>query len=1553
LRSQPDSLEAVRGLGVAAFRFGRLAESEALFRRGLTLRPKSPGLHTNLGEVLRLLERRNEALDHVRQALEGDPTLPEAWNTLGLIHHDQGHLNEAEAAYREAIRLRPRFAAAFINLGITLGALYRGAESVEAFRAALQIDPENALALTNLGKVLGQMGDPDLFDEAEALCRRAAELDPHLADAMTNLGGVLQLQGRLDGSLACFHRALALEPRRAAPSRSIGFLLQQRGQYDQAQGFFENAHLLRPDPARYHTDLGGLAIERERFDEAARHYRLALEHAAVPLEARIGLGHSLMELGRLDEAEACFREALEIDPSLPLVWAFLARLQAETGDLALSCQSARTALAIRPPPAQAYCRLAANLGGSLPDADVAAMEALLDQKYLHDGARATLYFGLATVRDERGLYGEAASSLRRANALRLKVREARGDRYHAGARSDFVDRLIASFSGEFLRPRRGWGDPDQRPVFVVGLPRSGTTLVEQILASHPQVHGAGELLHVHEVFQELPALVGRPSMDPFTALGALDRATARVAARSYFERLESSATLTATRVVDKLPANIDFLGLISMLWPGSRVIVCHRDYRDIAVSCWQTDFGAIRWANDPEDIAQFFADYRRLLEHWRETRPLEWLDIVYEDVVRDMEASARRMIGFLGLEWDPACLTFHHTRRVVRTASVAQVRKPIYSRSLGRWRRYQGHLRPLFRALERHGVAGGGRDGPGADPVPGLPDELGDAPDSDRVVEGGMPGGQAVARSGALQQALALHVQGHLEDAEPLYRDVLLRDPDSVAALQGLGVLAFHLGRADEAASLFARGLALRPRSASLHANLASVLRVLKRLDEAADHVHTALERDACSPEAWNTKGLVAHDQRRYQDAEAAYHRAIRLRPSFAAAHLNLGITRAALRRWGDAEDALRTALEIDPGNPLGMTSLGRVLSEIGDPDLLDEAESLCREAVRRQPRLTVAHINLGITLHARRRRTEAADALRMALEIDPDNPLALTRLGRILGEAGDVDLLDEAEALCRRALALAPHLAEAFDHLGDVLRFEGRLNEAMEQYDRAIELEPSWAGPLWHVGLLFQETGRYEQAAQFYKVAQSLDGDIGRYHAHFGRLSMARDQHEEAIRHYELSLSYDPDNPETFVALGRAVMAAGRHDDADARFREASRIDPMATEPWASLSRLQAERGEFDLACEMARTALALQPRLGPAYCQLACILKDRLPDADLEALRGLLDHKYVPEGGRASLRFALAEVMEARGQYEEAAALVEAANALRSRVRAAMGQAYDPDSHSRTVDGFIAAFTPDYLVPRRGWGPLDPRPVFVVGLPRSGTTLVEQILASHPGVYGAGELTDAFMVFESLPALTGQPDTDFFAALNDLDPATAKTAARRYLGRLESVAPPGTARVVDKMPENIILLGLIAVLWPGAKVIVCSRDYRDIAVSCWQTDFAMIGWAHDAEHIARRLADYRRILEHWERTRPLAWLEVRYEELVGDLEGQSRRMIQFLGLDWDPACLRFHTTRRVVCTASLTQVRRPLYSHSVGRWRTYKTLVPSLFQALERHGLADPTDP
>jgi tetratricopeptide (TPR) repeat protein len=566
------------------------------------------------------------------------------------------------------------------------------------------MDKQGALDLAKQAQILLELKDPDLLDEAEDHLRRALALAPGSATVLTQLGRVFGAQGRFNEGLACFKQAIGQAPRDVSIRLSVAELLSGCGRFDEAERVLAGAELLDSNDARLHAQLGKLAIARGRFAEAGRHFRAALALDTTLAEARSGLGLALEGQGQFDEAENCFLDALSSNPSLTAPLIALAKLQADRGDFEESCRSARQALTRCPNLAEAYWRLAMNLKAALPDSDIRAIERLRDHKYVSHGLRAGLGFALGAVFDARGLYDQAAEHFAAANAVKAAVKVAKGQSFDPDQYSVSIDRIITTFTPVLLVRCRGWGDPDPRPVFVVGLPRSGTTLVEQILSSHSQVHGAGELRDALNLFNALPELTGRPGIDAFEAASTLGPDSARAVARRYIAALDRLAPSTAQCVVDKMPDNFLMLGLIAMLWPEARVIVCRRDLRDIALSCWQTPFSTNPWTNQWEHIARRFADHQRLLAHWNRAKPVAWLDVSYEELVRDVEGHARRMIAFLGLEWEPGCLEFHKTQRVVRTASQVQVREPIHTHSVGRWQRYESTLQPLIEAFKRFGV---------------------------------------------------------------------------------------------------------------------------------------------------------------------------------------------------------------------------------------------------------------------------------------------------------------------------------------------------------------------------------------------------------------------------------------------------------------------------------------------------------------------------------------------------------------------------------------------------------------------------------------------------------------------------------------------------------------------------------------------------------------------------------------------------------------------------------------------------------------------------------
>ena len=701
LKASPGQPDVLHLLGVVAFQKGDFSRAIQLICQAIEANPAAAPYHCNLGEVHRAMGAGEQAESSYRRALALNENFPEAWNNLGLVRQAGGKLNQAMDCFRRAIALREGYAMAHNNLGNALRQSEQVDQAIAEFRKAVAAQPDLAEAHSNLGQVLLEINEPD---EAAIHCRKAVDLRPDFAEARSNLGNVLRAQGRLAEAKACYAQALRQRPDTAMIYNNMAQALQEEGQLAEAVRWYDQALQREPHSARFHCNLASTLEEQGDADQAQARYRRALELDPAYAEAHVGMGQVLQDRGQWQEAMACFDEAIRLKPTLAPAHVSRGHLLTELGDFDQAVACFREALRLDRRSAAAYAELALTLGEKLSEEDAAAIQSLLAGGNVPIRRCEPMHSGLAAFFDSRGQFPLAAEHARKANELEKARRQVAGQGYDPDAHSRFVDRLIQTFSADYFAATRGWGDDSDRPVVIVGMPRSGTTLLEQILASHPRAFGAGELPEIRDLFEGLPRQLNL-SAEPVDCVARLDRQAAGELGRRYVARL-GELNGQALRVVDKMPDNYLYLGLIATLLPKARIIHCRRDVRDVAVSCWITSFKSIRWACDETWIARRIGDYLRLMDHWRAVLPTPMLDVDYEGVVSDIESASRRIVEWCRLDWDPACLEFHKTRRQVRTASLRQVRQPVYSRSVARWKRYQQELAGLF-ALCRQNPARG------------------------------------------------------------------------------------------------------------------------------------------------------------------------------------------------------------------------------------------------------------------------------------------------------------------------------------------------------------------------------------------------------------------------------------------------------------------------------------------------------------------------------------------------------------------------------------------------------------------------------------------------------------------------------------------------------------------------------------------------------------------------------------------------------------------------------------------------------------------------------
>jgi tetratricopeptide (TPR) repeat protein len=715
-------------------------------------------------------------------------------------------------------------------------------------------------------------------------------------------------------------------------------------------------------------------------------------------------------------------------------------------------------------------------------------------------------------------------------------------------------------------------------------------------------------------------------------------------------------------------------------------------------------------------------------------------------------------------------------------------------------------------------------------------------------------------------------------------------------------------------------------------------------LDQAARAYQTLLAQNPDHADALHLLGVVALQCGRPARAVEHIGRAVALNPGVAAYQANRAEAYRVLGQHLRAVECCRIALGLRPNFPEAANNLGLAWLDLGKTD---EAVVQFREAIRLKPDLAMAHNNLGNALLRRGDKAEALDRFRRALQYDPNLVEAHSNLGQLLLESYR---RPEALVHCREAVRLRPDFPEARNNLGNVLRELGRLEEARACYAEALRLNDDLPITYNNMGQTLQEEGQLDEALAWYQRALQRDPNSARIQTNAASLLEELGRHDEAIARYELALRLEPDHADAFCGMGWIRHEQGRLSEAMTLYRRALEHRPDLAGGYCNLGTLLEELSDFPEAERCLREALRLDPSHSGALAQLATLLRGKLPEADQAAMQQLVADPNLSVPKRSGLHYGLALVLDAKGDYDQAAEHLRHANALRRADWRKRGkQEYDPADHERFVAGLVATCTPEFFERVGGFGLDTERPIFIVGLPRSGTTLTEQILANHSQVFGAGELALAHEAFGSLPERMGR-EASALECLGRLDRETARRLAGWHLDRLREQHAEAP-HVVDKMPDNYLYLGFLAAMFPKARFIHCRRDLRDVAVSCWMTDFRQIRWACDPEHIVSRFRAYHRLMQHWRRVLPVPVLEVDYEETVADLEAVARRLVAWCGLDWEPACLSYHEGRRPVRTASVMQVRQPIYTHAVARWKHYEQSLAPLLSRLEVGSPAIPT--
>jgi tetratricopeptide (TPR) repeat protein len=640
--------------------------------------------------------------------------------------------------------------------------------------------------------------------------------------------------------------------------------------------------------------------------------------------------------------------------------------------------------------------------------------------------------------------------------------------------------------------------------------------------------------------------------------------------------------------------------------------------------------------------------------------------------------------------------------------------------------------------------------------------------------------------------------------------------------------------------------------------------------------------------------------------------------------------------RLKEAEAGYRQVLVEQPDNPDALHFLGVIAHQSGRPA---DAIELIRQAIAVRPRPAFWY-NLAQAHLVRKDVAAAEEALRHAIAMKPDHAEALFHLGAMHRARDDVA---GAIDCYQRALASKPAFVDAHVDLGSLLGAGGDTQKAVEHLRAADRLRPNDSTILNNLGTVLKGVAPLD-ALQLLQRALALNPQSTEVALNLARHLCSLERQEEAMKVLRDTLALIGDNNKAHLLLASICADHNRTEEAIAHYERAVAVEPNSVPSLVKLGNMYRRVGQFEKAYGYYQRVQCVDPGNCDALVGILRHLKSRVPEEEIARIAEYAASSVMPQQQRRQIHFALSQCREAQGNYDAAFYHMDEGNKLRRAELEAQGGPFDPDLEVRRIDKIIAAFDADYFSRTAACGNTSALPVFVVGMPRSGTTLCEQILASHSRVFGADELPDITRIAAGLRGRfanhSGSAGDEAFAPY--LTPEIVRPIAEQHLERLRLLAP-GALRIVDKMPLNYRRLGLIATLFPCARIIHCRRDPLDTGLSCYSRDLAFLPiWASDLPAIGHVYRQYERLMAHWRRVLPIEILEFTYETVVADLKGSTRRLIEYCGLEWEDSCLDFHRAERQVKTASIEQVRKPIYDTSIGRWKRFERHLGPLRDAL-----------
>ena len=636
-------------------------------------------------------------------------------------------------------------------------------------------------------------------------------------------------------------------------------------------------------------------------------------------------------------------------------------------------------------------------------------------------------------------------------------------------------------------------------------------------------------------------------------------------------------------------------------------------------------------------------------------------------------------------------------------------------------------------------------------------------------------------------------------------------------------------------------------------------------------------------------------------------------------------------RAFPDARDA---ALALSAQVPENRDVLYLLAVSERHLNLIDEALATLDRLERTHPDFSRLYQERGHCHMMRRDAPRAIEAFLIAVNRNPALPAswrALEGLYRLVGDEANARTAASHVATLAR---LPPEIVTATSlfHDRELALAEPIVRRYLLQHGNHVEAMRLLA----RIGI---EREAFEDAEILLDAVLELAPDYHAARFDFARTLLHRHKHRRAIEELERLLAVEPENRNYRTLIATTYVGIGDHERALALYRSLRADAPQAAAVQLSIAHCLKTLGRRDEAIAAYREAIAIRPNFGDAYWSLANLKTFRFADEDVAVMREVEAAADTPTVDRYHLCFALGKGFADRGDWAESFRYYERGNALK---RAEID--YRPEAVEEQARLQMRVCTREFFAARQGVGCPDPAPIFIVGLPRSGSTLLEQILASHSAVEGTMELADVPRLVNDLQGRSARSELPRYPqGLPEIDVEEIRRFGERYLADTRAYRS-GKPRFVDKMPNNFRHIGLIHLMLPNAKIIDARRDPMACGFSNFEQLFASgQEFTYSLEEIGRYYRSYVELMDHWNRVLPGRILLMRHEEVVDDLEGSVRRLLAFCDLEFEPGCLEFHKTQRSVRTASSEQVRQPIFTHGVDRWRHYEPWLGPLRAALD----------